>query len=72
MDDAMKVRLLRAQVSELIQGYLRLLESARDRIMLHGGTCDSVSQMERDDPWLIKAKSILRATSDAGGAKHGE
>jgi len=45
--------------------YVSLIESARDRIMFYGGECDSVEDMERDDPFLRALKdAIARVKGD--------
>lgn len=46
---------------DLYRAYVRLLESAKERIEFHGGTCDSVEQMERGDPYLIAANVAMQA-----------
>jgi hypothetical protein len=42
-------------------GYVRLLESGRDRIRDLGGECDPVDVMERNDPLLIEIREVLEA-----------
>lgn len=56
-----KERLLLTALKELQRGYVALLESARDRIMLHGGTCDPLSMMETGDPFLTTARATIKA-----------
>lgn len=46
-------------LKDLSRAYVRLLESARDRITSLGGDCDPVDVMERGDPYLINAKSAI-------------
>jgi hypothetical protein len=46
-------------LKDLSHAYVRLLESARDRIVSLGGDCDSVAVMERGDPYLIRAKAAI-------------
>ncbi|MDE3023835.1 MAG: hypothetical protein KGI54_18620, partial [Pseudomonadota bacterium] len=48
---------LREEMRDLYKGYVRTLESARDRIMDFGGNCDPVDVMEAGDPVLIKARA---------------
>lgn len=45
----------------LYLGYVRLLESGRDRIRDLGGECDPVDVMERNDPLLIEIREVLEA-----------
>jgi hypothetical protein len=53
-------------LKKLVRGYVSLLESARERILFHGGTCDSVEQMEAGDPYLAEARAaILLAETDS-------
>jgi hypothetical protein len=46
---------------DLYRAYVRLLESGKERIEFHGGTCDSVEQMERGDPYLRAATIAMQA-----------
>lgn len=48
-------------LQDLYRAYVSLLESAKERIEFHGGTCDSVEQMERGDPYLIAANVAMEA-----------
>lgn len=48
-----------ASLKKLVRGYVSLLESARERILFHGGTCDTVEQMEAGDPYLAEAKAAI-------------
>lgn len=52
---------LREALQSLIRAYVRLLENARDRIVMLGGQCDPVDRMERDDPNLRDARAALAA-----------
>jgi hypothetical protein len=53
-------------LKKLVRGYVALMESARERIIFHGGTCDSVEQMERGDPYLAEAKAAIALAESAG------
>lgn len=55
---------LREALRKLIRGYVSTLESARDRIRLLGGTCDSITLMEINDPHLIEARAALAAREE--------
>jgi hypothetical protein len=46
-------------LKKLVRGYVSLLESARERIIFHGGTCDTVEQMENGDPYLAEARAAI-------------
>lgn len=46
-------------LKRLVRGYVLLLEAARERITFHGGTCDSVEEMERGDPYLAEARAAI-------------
>jgi hypothetical protein len=50
---------------KLIRAYINLLETGRDRIISHGGTCDSVEQMEASDPALREAREAITAIKQA-------
>lgn len=50
-----------AEIRKLIRAYVSLLETGRDRIIMHGGSCDSVEEMERGDPYLTSAKIAIDA-----------
>lgn len=50
---------------KLIRAYVNLLETGRDRIISHGGTCDSVEQMEASDPALREAREAITAIKQA-------
>jgi len=52
---------------KLIRAYVNLLETGRDRIISHGGTCDSVEQMEASDPALREAREAITAIKQAQG-----
>lgn len=57
----------------LIRAYVNLLETGRDRIMQHGGTCDQVDVMEANDPALRESKAAItagRAALEQGEAWH--
>lgn len=54
---------LRDALKELCRAYVNMLESARDRIVAHGGDCDLVDVMERADPRLTAARELLAATA---------
>lgn len=47
------------ELRKLTRAYVSLLETGRDRIIAHGGTCDSVEEMERGDPALSRAKMAI-------------
>ncbi len=49
------------ELSDLIRGYVNLLESGRDRIRDFGGDCDPVDAMESNDPWLRSARKAINA-----------
>lgn len=53
-------------LKDLSHAYVRLLESARDRITSLGSDCDPVDVMERGDPYLRKAKDAIKAAERAG------
>lgn len=46
-------------LKDLIRAYVRLLEAGKDRIESLGGQCDSIEQMEREDPSLRDARAVL-------------
>ncbi|MDA3306126.1 MULTISPECIES: hypothetical protein [Stenotrophomonas] len=48
-----------AEFKALYRAYVRLLESARDRILDLGGTCDPVDVMEANDVDLQAARRVL-------------
>jgi hypothetical protein len=50
---------LRQALKDLASAYVRLLDSARERIIALGGDCDPVEVMERGDPYLAKARAAL-------------
>lgn len=50
---------LLGSLKKLVRGYVSLLESARERIIFHGGTCDTVDQMERGDAYLAEARAAI-------------
>lgn len=52
---------LHNELSDLIRGYINLLESGRDRIRDFGGDCDPVDVMESNDPWLRSARKTIAA-----------
>jgi len=47
------------ELRKLTRAYVSLLETGRDRILMHGGTCDSVEDMERGDPALSRARMAI-------------
>lgn len=51
---------------ELYRGYVRLLESGRDKIIELGGDCDPVDRMKASDPELRKARAALAAAGVKG------
>ena len=55
-----------AALRDLYRGYVRLLESGRDRIIDFGGECDSLEVMEKGDPALIHARAAIAASKAAG------
>ena len=56
---------LLAELKTLRRAYVSLLETGRDRIIQHGGQCDSVEVMEAADPYLKSSKSaIAKATGE--------
>lgn len=50
---------IREALLPLIQGYVNLLESGRDRIISLGGDCDPVDVMEASDPYLRAARALI-------------
>lgn len=52
---------LHNELSDLIRGYVNLLESGRDRILDFGGDCIPVDVMESNDPWLRSARKAIAA-----------
>jgi hypothetical protein len=58
--DGQAALLVRA-LKDLIRAYVSLLETGRDRIIMHGGQCDSVDVMEAADPFLREARAALLA-----------
>lgn len=54
-----------SSLKRLVRGYVSLLESARERIIFHGGTCDTVEQMERGDPYLAEARAAILLAESA-------
>ena len=69
---------LREALQTLIKGYVSTLENARDRILMLGGQCDSLDDMDCTDIHLRAARAALAATDDAplpvadGGWKYGD
>lgn len=49
----------------LYRAYVRLLESARDRIIDLGGDCDPVDRMEEGDPALCSARAAISKATGA-------
>ena len=49
------------ELRKLSRAYVSLLETGRDRILMHGGTCDTVEEMERGDPALNRVKVAIEA-----------
>lgn len=50
---------LLAGMKRLVRDYVSLLETGRDRIIGHGGSCDPVDVMEAGSPVLRSAKAII-------------
>lgn len=55
------------QLNQMVRAYVRLLESASDRIRDLGGDCDALDKMEADDPNLGAAKAAI--ANATGGSK---
>ena len=56
---------LLSELKNLRRAYVSLLETGRDRIIQHGGQCDSVESMEAADLNLKSARAaITKATGD--------
>jgi hypothetical protein len=56
---------LLAELKRLSHAYVGLLETGYDRIIAHGGTCDPVDVMERNDPSLRSARAAIARAMDA-------
>lgn len=54
------------QLKAMNRAYVNLLETGRDRILQHGGTCDPVDVMEASDPFLHASKATIAKAE--GGA----
>lgn len=59
------LREARAEFRSLMLAYVNLMEIGRDRIISLGGNCDPVDVMERGDPALVKARSLLLKLTEA-------
>jgi len=61
---------LRAALERLTRAYVNLLEIGRDRILMHGGTCDPVDVMAAGDPALRDARAALAGGAEPKHAPH--
>lgn len=50
---------LLAALKHLYWAYVQMLEAARDRIVMCGGSCDPTDVMEAGDPALISVRAII-------------
>jgi hypothetical protein len=57
-----EVERLKGALRHLYHGYVRTLETGRDRIIDLGGACDPVDTMEEGDPCLVAARAALEPT----------
>lgn len=55
------------ELKNLQRAYVNLMETGRDRILQHGGTCDPVDVMEAADPFLRASKAVI-AKAEGGAA----
>ena len=56
-------------VRRLYRGYVNSMESARDRIVGLGGTCDPLDVMELSDPYLQRARDDIAILANPGSGE---